>query len=57
MVPGGEVDKLEVGGADAEVSGGERVTVLADSEASPCITWATAESGLVSGMRKLSMAA
>jgi len=57
MVLGGDVDRLEVGGAGAEVSGGEGVTVLVNSEASPCITWATAESGFVSGMRKLSMAA
>jgi len=50
----GGVNVLEVGGMEAKVSGGERLTVLVALEASLCITWVAVESEGVAGM--LSMA-
>jgi len=52
----GGVNVLEERGADAKVSGGERLTILVGSEASLCITWVAAESREVAGMWRLSMA-
>ena len=51
----GGVNVLEVGGTEAKVSVGERLTVLVGSEASLCITWVAAETKEVAGMWRLSM--
>ncbi len=53
----GGVNALEVQRADAEVSGGEKLTILVGSEESPkCITWVAAESEEVAGLWRLSVA-